>query len=152
MVFKKECMKILMLSFFLVLCSLLYSQGNLQFNQVLNLKSGNTYTVPTGKCLKVESILMNGASITSNLSGGGCAICSYASITYMQIGNITYTATPPNQASPGGCPNGICPATNSASLTLPSIIFPIWLKSGEIVNLNSNGGVLLTAIEFNIIP
>jgi hypothetical protein len=128
------------------------AQGNLQFNQVMNLTSGNTYTVPTGKCLKIESILMNGAFVTSNFSGGGCAICSYAAVTYMQIGNIAFTVTPPNQAAPGGCPGGICPATNSASLTLPSIIFPIWLKSGQIINLSSNAGVLLTAIEFNIIP
>ena len=57
-------MKILILSFFLVLCSVLYSQGNLQFNQVLTFEPGESYTVPTGKVLKIESVSMNGNAVT----------------------------------------------------------------------------------------
>ena len=56
-------MKILLLSFFLVLCSLLYSQGNLQFNQVLTGSAtlgtngvSAILTVPTGKVWKIESV------------------------------------------------------------------------------------------------
>ena len=56
-------MKILILSFFLVLCSLLYSQGNLQFNQVLsgsgtlgNNGASTTLTVPADKVWKIESV------------------------------------------------------------------------------------------------
>jgi hypothetical protein len=56
-------MKILILTFFLVLCSLLYSQGNLQFNQVLsgsgtlgNNGASTTLTVPADKVWKIESV------------------------------------------------------------------------------------------------
>jgi hypothetical protein len=56
-------MKILITSFFLVLCSLLYSQGNLQFNQVLTGSAtlgtngvSTILTVPTGKVWKIESV------------------------------------------------------------------------------------------------
>jgi hypothetical protein len=53
-------MKILILSFFLVLCSLLYSQGNLQFNQVIRpsvsgLGTIQSFVVPAGKVWKIES-------------------------------------------------------------------------------------------------
>jgi hypothetical protein len=51
-------MKILILSFFLVLCSLLYSQGNLQFNQV-KLVGDAPLTVPTEKVWKIESATLS---------------------------------------------------------------------------------------------
>jgi len=60
-------MKLFITSLFLVLCSLVYSQGNLQFNQVkrfsnqsVNIASGTwisvgSITVPAGKVWKIES-------------------------------------------------------------------------------------------------
>ena len=51
-------MKILILSFFLVLCSLIYSQGNLQFNQV-KLVGDAPLTVPTEKVWKIESATLS---------------------------------------------------------------------------------------------
>lgn len=56
-------MKIFILSFFLFPFSFLFSQGNLQFNQVITgngllgpTASSNTYTVPIGKVAKIEAI------------------------------------------------------------------------------------------------
>jgi hypothetical protein len=77
MVFKKESMKILLLSFFLLPFSLLFSQGNLQFNQVLtysgNSPSSPIYTVPIGKVWKVES-----------------AVCfNYTGTTVFKVNNYT---------------------------------------------------------------
>jgi len=55
-------MKILILSFFLLPFSFLFSQGNLQFNQVLtyngSLTTSAIWTVPVGKVWKIESVLM----------------------------------------------------------------------------------------------
>jgi hypothetical protein len=75
-------MKILILSFFLVLCSLLYSQGNLQFNQVHTFggsitagycwsEQGAVQTVPNGKVWKIENFsnINNDASFKLMING-----------------------------------------------------------------------------------
>jgi hypothetical protein len=56
-------MKLLITSLFLALCSLVYSQANLQFNQVLsgtgilgNNGVSTIITVPTDKVWKIESV------------------------------------------------------------------------------------------------
>ena len=71
-------MKILILSFFLVLCSLLYSQGNLQFNQVLTYNGSTTaspiWTVPAGKVWKVENIMILGQGGVSVFKVNGTQI------------------------------------------------------------------------------
>jgi hypothetical protein len=54
-------MKHFFISFFLLLSIDLFSQGNLQFNQVLVLDApvaGNQVTVPAGKVWKIESVAM----------------------------------------------------------------------------------------------
>jgi len=48
-----------------------YAQGNLQFNQVLNIKNGDTYTVPSGKVLKITSIV-SGHNLTVKLPYTNC--------------------------------------------------------------------------------
>jgi len=50
-----------------------YGQGtNLQFNQVLNLKNGESYTVPPGKVVKVESIFTDYTGYTTVYNIIGC--------------------------------------------------------------------------------
>jgi hypothetical protein len=59
-------MKTLLLIFCLFFGSMLFAQGNLQFNQVLIIDStpaGNPVTVPSGKVWKIESV-----ALSSNLA------------------------------------------------------------------------------------
>jgi hypothetical protein len=153
-------MKILITSFFLVLCSLLYSQGNLQFNQVLspsisttlpfsaNTAQQVTITIPTGKVWKVESASYviistigstNPGQISPFLQGGSLSIGPFFYVDDFLV-------------TPWNSPNGI---------VNPS--FPIWLNEGvhsmKISNNSSSNNLInailkgtLSVIEFNIIP
>ena len=63
MVFRKEAMKIFIFSFFLLPFSFLFSQGNLQFNQVISASAtlglngaSAVVTVPVDKVWKIESV------------------------------------------------------------------------------------------------
>ena len=116
---------------FVALNSLLYSQGNLQFNQVLtyggtlnagSVSANNTnytygspaYTVPSGKVWKIESAM----------SSGGSALL----VNNLYAGSI------------------------SSSISMS----PLWLKAGDILrcagNANSAYTYFFSIIEFNIIP
>jgi hypothetical protein len=47
---------------FIILLGGVHAQGNLQFNQVLNLDAlptGSTYTIPSGKVWKIESVALS---------------------------------------------------------------------------------------------
>jgi hypothetical protein len=128
-------MKILILSFFLVLCSVLYSQGNLQFNQVITYSqlytttlsgsihsySSQIYTVPVGKVWKIEKFLMrNNGSVS----------------TFLKVNNAFQIS--PTEINPG----------------------PVWVKEGDQIQAvtsttgggNFTGGFFISIIEFNIIP
>ena len=138
-------MKIVLVSLFFLFGSFVYSQGNLQFSQVLTLTGGisagpgitttsSTQTVPAGKVWKIESL--GGGSIgTTNTSYLGIIINNGLSI-FKQMGN-TNTGT--------GFSNNIC---------------PIWLRAGDNVSIqhfNSSGltvstSYVISVIEFNIIP
>jgi hypothetical protein len=128
-------MKIFILSFFLVLCSLLYSQGNLQFNQVLTYSqnfnlvgcgsnqcswTGPTYTVPAGKVWKIEYFV----------SGGQGDIV------------ITLNSTV-NVASTNGSPVWLKPTDLIQVKKLCGI--------GASCNLQS-GSFFISIIEFNVVP
>jgi hypothetical protein len=66
----------------------------------------------------------------------------------LNLGSLIYSAQPGNVSI-----LYTCPATNSASVTLPIIDFPIWLNAGKQISMQNNiTGVLLTAIEFNVVP
>jgi len=52
---------LLIVSLLLLLSKIAHSQGNLQFNQVINLEfvsGGTTVTVPTGKVWKIENCMI----------------------------------------------------------------------------------------------
>jgi hypothetical protein len=149
-------MKILILSFFLLPFSFLFSQGNLQFNQVLSYtgtiscngintycsaNSPSSYTVPANKVWKLES-----AGFSSSLTNPSSPdIIS----TYLIINN-TYVYGGPVNRGTFQPKNGIL------------ITSPVWLKSGDVLswgmssacltNYISSASMHLSIIEFNIIP
>ena len=155
--------KILFSSLCVLFALSLKAQGNLQFNQVLNIENGMNYTVPTGKVLKIESInyvnpsaIVNYSSCTINCPGCGASsgvTCYYTSINYLRIGNNIYSAsTAPGGVyinSGGAC--SVCPATQTLSVSPTNLILPIWLGSGKNVNVLASG-IFISAIEFNIVP
>ena len=131
-------MKILILSFFLVLCSLLYSQGNLQFNQVL--------------------------TFTGQFTGIGCGSAQIGAVPSGKVWKIEFVG---GQRSSGtGWDDGII--VNGVNVNIginsSSKTFPIWLKADDILSFfscgPSNGNpipqttsrYLISILEFNIIP
>jgi len=139
-------MKNLILSFFLVLCSLLFSQGNLQFNQVKLVST--VETVPAGKVWKVESaVFMGGSPIC--VGTGPNAACGpgnmsstgfVADMLFQVNGQTNYLYT--NLGQPG----------SSASYASQGYSpFPLWLPGGSTLATSANMRYL-NVIEFNIIP
>ena len=131
-----------------------YAQGNLQFNQVLNIKNGDTYMVPTGKVIKVTAI--NSSSVIVKLPLISCgSYCFYANssaiASYMTIGSLVYKASNvSNQFIPNGqCSQ--CPTTMDYSPNNLGFNAPVWLKAGEVVSIVQGTGILISAIEFNIV-
>ena len=140
-------MKILILSFFLLPFSFLFSQGNLQFNQVITYSlSGTTsanggiytiqsinVTVPSNKVWKIESAQCRASHGTSQLQNN-------ALLAYISLNNAFIVS-------------------NSTSVVMSN--FPIWLVEGSYViqllvqNTGAGSGNaygLVSGIEFNIIP
>jgi hypothetical protein len=124
-------MKIFVLALFSALSSLLYSQGNLQFNQVIS-NAGSTstsnvgystynsiaYTVPAGKVWKLEYVF--------GMNSGWYVTVNNKVIYYTNI-----SGQPLERQS------------------------PIWLKAGDILKLSSIYNAYdfyFSGIEFNIIP
>ena len=103
----------------------LKAQGNLQFNQIINLpfavSNTTPVTAPAGKIWKIESCML---STTAN---------SYALMQY----------------------NGVNYNMRQQLSSAHSVNFPFWLASGTSVTFGGNGGGaggLLSIIEFNIVP
>jgi hypothetical protein len=113
--------------FLIVLLSGLFShftnaQGNLQFNQVLNLSFqswGNNYSVPSGKVWKVENI----ALITYS---GYCTITIGGQQLFVKNTNGSYTYE-----------------FNS---------LPYWIAGGQTVNFGGSHSGTASVIEFNVVP
>ena len=140
-------MKILTLSFFLVLCSLLYSQGNLQFNQVKLVST--VETVPTDKVWKVESAAYNGgapfANSSSNYGFPGVTLQNrgFESImSYSVNGQLIYF---PVSYAIGSSTVGHLTSVDGVAH------FPLWLPAGSTLAAGTNMRYL-SVIEFNIIP
>ena len=152
-------MKIFVLALFSALSSQLYSQGNLQFNQVYNLSFSGTQTptasvptvtfqnasisVPAGKVWKIESAnvttqqsISTGYLLHPIVNGGG---------TFLMLNNIVIA-------------NNLGATSNYDKFTS----FPFWLPAGtypvKLVGQYPNDYGAWTAysnvsiIEFNIIP
>lgn len=142
------------------------AQGNLQFNQVLTFVPGDNYTIPAGKCLKIESINMNSTNVCipkSNTMTGSCASPSgwtsgsygiYNAITYLTLGNMNFqTPTFNGNQGTNSCAawiNTPCYNYNFGTLSFET---PIWLEAGQIIIVHSNvSNMLVSALEFNIVP
>jgi hypothetical protein len=145
-------MKTIILSFFLLPFSFLFSQGNLQFNQVFNYSLSGTFnanltnssaaftmqtinvTVPINKVWKIESTSCR-ASISTHVN-------SPYHTPYLLLNNNLISST-------------------DSEVTLNSVC-PIWLPSGNYVIqllIQTSGNYaagnaygMISAIEFNIIP
>lgn len=129
-------MKILFLSLFTLLTSLLCAQGNLQFNQVLKIVDVNQ-TVPAGKVWKVESYHQAQVGISTSLPTTGCADLTRTRPYF--VDNVLY-----HQVQPIG--NG-----NSSFASAASNKFPLWLRTGQTLRTSCPGD-FLSVIEFNVIP
>lgn len=147
----------------------LNAQGNLQFNQVINLKPGDSYQVPSNKVLKIESISIQSNNLCMPRTGTQIVSCTgwgsrnegiYAGFMYMTIGDLVYNV--PSQLGrnlfPGqtvGCnTNPINPECYPINdIDLGSINVPIWLREGKQVIINNTSiSVAISAIEFNVVP
>ncbi len=160
--FKRE----LIVIFFLFFCLYSKAQGDLQFNRVINIVNGDNLTVPTGKVWKLESVnfsstltypigAMNLVLCQNSVNPPNNRLCDYAA-TYMTIGNVQFRG-PSVQwgvvlmscATP--CPN-TNPVALSSSPSSLSLQLPIWLEAGKSVSVVAGTGILISVVEFNIVP
>ena len=136
-----------------------YAQGNLQFNQVLNIKNGDTYTVPAGKVLKITST-GSGHNLTVKLPYTNCiyqsgnVYCYYTHNTFeiASIAGLKYNLTQLTNstiAPQGQCSQ--CPATLDNPVLSGFGAPTVWLKAGEVISIVQGTGMLISAIEFNIV-
>lgn len=108
---------------------MVFSQGNLQFNQVKLVST--IETVPNGKVWKVESITYNAPLPYIGSSSAGADVCKISINSIDQIvRSFTYQYN-------GG-----------AAVWEQS--FPIWLPAGSTL-AGSNGVNQISVIEFNIV-
>lgn len=114
----------------------LFSQGNLQFNQVIRVVEV-LQTVPAGKVWKVESYLES-ELINSNSSSSSCTSSTIHRPLiinngfYYFVGDVAWGST------------------NSLQM-MNHNKFPIWLKSGDQIRTTCSSD-FASVIEFNIIP
>jgi len=113
--------KLLSLLVFLIVCTG-FGQGNLQFNQVLNLSftsGGNNYAVPVGRVWKIESI----------------GLSSYTSFFTLGIGG-----------------QNIFLKNTHTSYTSEFNSLPYWINGGQTVTFSGLNSGVASVIEFNVIP
>ena len=143
------------------LTTVAFSQGNLQFNQVL-LVDNNLVTVPAGKVWKIENIIFEAVPYFQANSGSGtCSPCNGSTQLWS---NYTTQICQVGASNPIVI-NGIKAISGSASS-------PVWLPAGttlagEIKTCSPNPGsynnclcpppnvtakTFINVIEFNIIP
>jgi len=115
-------MRTILVCFFIAFHSLVFSQGNLQFNQVLNLNfsaGGSNFAVPAGKVWKIE----------------GVGLSSYQSFFGVNVAG-----------------NSIFLKNSHSSYGPEFESFPFWISGGQNVTFNGLTGGVASIIEFNIVP
>jgi len=116
-------MKTITTLFFILLFSTFgFSQGNLQFNQVLNLSftgGGSNYTIPVGKVWKLENVGMSSYASFFTLSVAGQQV-------FLKNTHTSYTTE-----------------FNS---------FPYWINGGQNVGFSGLNSGVVSIIEFNVVP
>lgn len=136
-------MRLFFIVLFIAFSTWSFSQGNLQFNQVINMSYNYNFlntgqkqtvgsvTVPVGKVWKIESGSIHGEYSANNYP--------YPLETSLFLGDF-------------------CVISMSSGNYGSPVNYPIWLSAGVysvVMNVNNNGGNLkcaLSVIEFNIIP
>lgn len=160
---------------FLTLCLFLllddfYSQGNLQFNQVLNISNGANASVPVGKVWKIDAVnisptwtFMQGTLTAVNCTQAIGAnsqfvrTCYYSAV-YLSINGVdfvsptVYTTTTNSTSCGTPCPTTNSVSGNSTALTTTELVFPIWLAAGQNISVISGSGILVSIVEFNVVP
>lgn len=116
----------------LLLNTILYSQGNLQFNQVKLIAASET--VPTNKVWKIESVLYTPHNFTTNTSQ------EINNQIILNGTNLIVRTFKYNQAVNIGAYSLVWEQT-----------FPIWLPAGSTV-ASSTGVFGISVIEYNLIP
>jgi len=153
--------------FFIFFISSSTAQGNLQFNQIISIANGANLTVPINKAWRIDAINFSETLSFSigSMNNTSCATLT-SSIPYNQecyyIGNLlsiggVYFQTPYlSYTTLATTCNSSCPATNPISLSGTTnnnnFIFPIWLKAGQNISVISGTGILISIVEFNIVP
>ena len=156
--------KLAVFSFFLV-SFFGNTQGNLQFNKVLTLGPGDTYTVPQGKVLKIESINFSITTLCIPKTREVTKTCYlgnrygdvyygvYTGVDFLTIANQKFRSPDFDGNSTSLCDavyNEACKLYDFGSLKFN---LPIWLDSGKNVQVHSGvTSILISAIEFNIVP
>ena len=116
-------MKTITALFFVLLFSTFgFSQGNLQFNQVLNLSftgGGSNYLIPVGKVWKLENVGMSSYASFFTLSVAGQQV-------FLKNTHTSYTTE-----------------FNS---------FPYWINGGQNVGFSGTHSGVVSIIEFNVVP
>jgi len=160
----------LLLTFFAIIFVFrLQAQGDLQFNRAITFTNGNNATVPTGKVWKIESVnfsssltfqpgALNLSSCSNTVNGSGQVDgrnCNYSS-SYMTIGNLQFITPEMSEFyCCSGC-FGNCSTTNTVTLSSSSsginIKSPIWLEAGKSISVVPGTGILISVVEFNIVP
>lgn len=149
---------------FLGVTSFTKVQSDLQFNRALTLIAGQSYTVPTGKVFKIESINMNNTTVCIPRSSQVSFTCReasgtyrsrtygvYNSITYMTIANMNFT-TPSFGGHNSFCSGVVDVSCWNWDFGGISLNTPIWLEAGKQVNIHSGvSAILISGIEFNVI-
>jgi hypothetical protein len=113
-----------------------FTQGNLQFNQVLKITETDQ-VVPEGKVWKIESYMQSNIGITTSIVVTGCGELSRNRAFF--IDNTPYFSV--NIGGYGG--------TNIPNAA--SNVFPIWLRENQTARTSCPSD-FLSVIEFNIIP
>jgi len=133
-------MKILILSFFLLSFSFLFSQGNLQFNAVKRF-SNQSLPIAVGTWVSVGSITVPANKVWKIES---------SSLTFLTFNGAFMLAVDGQTIFTG---------LNSNAEYKMNILAPIWLPEGTYpVTVYQTGGIAtmdkikISAIEFNIIP
>ena len=116
-------MKTITTFFFVLLFSTLgLSQGNLQFNQVLNLSfsaGGANFAVPPGKVWKIETVSLSSYSSYFSLSVAGQSV--FLKNTHSGYGPVFES-------------------------------FPFWVAGGQNVFMSGLNSGVASVIEFNVVP
>jgi hypothetical protein len=129
--------KVFFLFTFVLIQFVCFAQGNLQFNQVIRVNN-TAQTVPSGKVWKVETYMQSNTFISEYVE--------YPSCTYPDRQHPFLINSKPYyqiNGSPGHGSSGIMMAVGN--------LFPLWLKSGEVIQTTCPDN-FLSIIEYNIVP